>query len=174
MRVPVRGPAGGQPQEPSISAARRARVPFPAARQRPLAGRSSRLRGSRSASFSMAGRCRAGPSASDSRDDSGRAARGRLRHTLTAARGLRMTTGAMDTVPVLHRANCIDTAMRPRGGPPSASIPCRSRLSSGSVLNWARQPKTVRPAKIPLSRFARRWSENGNHQTPANLGAAIQ
>jgi hypothetical protein len=32
----------------------------------------------------------------------------------------------------------------------------------------------VRPAKIPLSRFARRWSENGNHETPANLRAAIQ
>jgi ERF superfamily len=63
-------------------------------------------------------------------------------------------------------AICTATATRPRNGPPSMSIPCRSRLSYGSILNWARQPKTVRPAKIPLSRFARRWSENGNHETP--------
>ena len=80
------------------------------------------------------------------------------------------------TVPVcrLHHRELHATATRPRGGPPSASIPCRSRLSCGSVLNWARQPKTVKPAKIPLSRFAPRWSENGNHENPANLRAAIQ
>jgi hypothetical protein len=92
--------------------------PFPAARQRPLAGRSSRLGGSRGASFSMAGPCRGGPSASDSRDDSGRAARGRLRHTLTAARGLRTTRRTIVTQ-VLHLdrecegSSCVRSTGRP-------------------------------------------------------------
>jgi hypothetical protein len=36
MRVPVRGPVGGQPQEPSISAARRARVSFSRRASAPL------------------------------------------------------------------------------------------------------------------------------------------
>ncbi len=71
-------------------------------------------------------------------------AAGRLARRITFAAPSRARSAARSATNTRSRsagsiiAICTPTATRPRGGLPSMSIPCRSRLSYGSIRNWAR------------------------------------